>query len=288
MHEIATRHFLGTGGIDLTADVAGSPSSPTVILLHGGGQTRHSWGGAMRVLVDAGYYVINLDARGHGDSAWCPDGRYSVETRSLDVHAVLAHVETPCALVGASMGGFTALYTAGAAVNVRIAALILVDIVPRPSAAGVKRIQSFMRRHIEGFASLDEAIDAVASYNPHRPRPSDPTGIRKNLRETSDGRFKWHWDPKILTLDAKTESDAVLESLRIPSSFGLIPTLLIRGALSDVVSDEGVADLRDRIPRLDVLDLATAGHMIAGDRNDAFNAGVIDYLRQHLPAVPGA
>src|ERR1700677_1333533 len=179
----------------LIADVAGNPANPAVILLHGGGQTRHSWGTTLRALAGAGYHVVNFDARGHGQSAWSSDGAYSVETRSLDLKAVLAHIHTPYALVGASMGGLTALYTISTTFDPRVAALILVDIVPTPSDEGVKRITTFMRRHLDGFTSIHEAIDAVAAYTPNRARRPDPKGIAQNLRRSRDGKLKWHWDP---------------------------------------------------------------------------------------------
>jgi pimeloyl-ACP methyl ester carboxylesterase len=76
------RIFEGDGNIRLAADVAGDPLQPAVVLLHGGGQTRHSWSGAFQALARAGYYTVNIDARGHGESEWSADGRYSVEARS--------------------------------------------------------------------------------------------------------------------------------------------------------------------------------------------------------------
>lgn len=281
------KHFKGTDGVVLCADVGGDPAQPTVVLLHGGGQTRHSWGGAMRALLRAGYHVINYDARGHGESTWPADGSYSVIKRALDLQAVLEHVHSPYALVGASMGGATSMYTACTTTDTRRAALILVDIVPNPSPTGVKRILNFMSRHLDGFSSIDEAIEAVAAYNPQRPRPPDPNGIRKNLRPAPNGKLKWHWDPKLLSLDPAVESGTVQAALERIDPKTFLPTLLIRGMHSDIVAEDGIAALREKIPHLEVIDVAQAGHMVAGDRNDAFNNGVIDYLQRHLPLNPG-
>jgi len=277
------RHqFTGPGGIKLSADIAGAAGHATVVLLHGGGQTRHSWGGATRALARAGYRVINLDVRGHGESGWSPEGDYSIHARSQDLLAVLSSIEAPCALVGASMGGTAALYATRIAAHAHLKALILVDIVAKPSPHGVKRIQDFMRRHLDGFATVEEAIAAVAAYNPTRRRDPDPIGMRKNLRAGPNGRLIWHWDPNILSLDAWTETAAlmaVLEQTTPPA----LPTLLVRGLRSDVVADDGIADLREKIPGLEVVNVAGAGHMVAGDKNDAFNAGVLQFLKQHLP-----
>ena len=92
--EFEVRHYTGDGGVRLAADVGGDPAAPPVILMHGGGQTRHSWGGAMRDLVRRGYHVINLDARGHGDSDWAADGDYGFRTQSRDLDRVIATLST--------------------------------------------------------------------------------------------------------------------------------------------------------------------------------------------------
>ncbi|MET0984023.1 MAG: alpha/beta hydrolase [Steroidobacteraceae bacterium] len=283
-HLIKKKQFAGADDVALYGDVGGDPSQPTVVLLHGGGQTRHSWGGAMRALLQAGYHVINYDARGHGESSWPADGSYSVKKRALDLQAVLEHVDAPYALVGASMGGATAMYTACTTTDSRRAALVLVDIVPNPSRAGVKRILNFMSRHLDGFSSVEEAVEAVAAYNPQRPRPPDPNGIRKNLREAPNGKLKWHWDPKLLSINPEVESGTVQAALEHIDPDTFLPTLLIRGLHSDIVAEDGIAELRARIPHLEVIDVAQAGHMVAGDRNDAFNAGIIGYLERHLPS----
>jgi pimeloyl-ACP methyl ester carboxylesterase len=213
----------------------------------------------MRALAGSGYFVINLDARGHGESAWCPQGKYSLQTRALDLLAVMKNVCGPCALVGASMGGANAMYTVCTATDLPIAALVLVDIVPNPKASGVKRIHEFMRRHLDGFSAVDDAIAAVAAYNPDRVRPPDPHGMRKNLRLAANGRLKWHWDPSILSLDATTESRLLNQALDAAADRHTVPTLLVRGLRSDVVSDENVAQLRQRLPGLEVFNVEEAG-----------------------------
>jgi len=276
------RRYTGAGGIELAADVGGDPSAPAVVLLHGGGQTRHSWGGAMRELVARGYHVINLDARGHGDSGWAADGDYRLETLAADLRAVMAALPSAPALVGASMGGATALYTVGHAPQPITPALVLVDVVPRVEAAGAAKIAAFMRARPDGFASLEEAADAVAAYYPHRPRPKDPSGLMKNLRLREDGRLHWHWDPNFVSHARRAEppqfADQLLQAARQVGS----PALLVRGMQSDIVSESGVEELRRTLPGLEVFDVAGAGHMVAGDRNDAFNRGVIEFLDRHL------
>ncbi|MDB5471515.1 MAG: alpha/beta hydrolase [Caulobacter sp.] len=269
--------------VRLMADVGGDPARPTVVLSHGRGQTRRAWGGAMRGLVRRGYHVISFDARGHGDSGWAPDADYSIQTRANDLLAVLATCGRPVALVGASMGGMAGYYAMGRAESPIADALVVVDIVPRVTAEGASQIKAFMHAAPDGFASLEEAADAVAAYIPGRPRPADVSGLKRNLRLGDNGRYQWHWDPRWLEQPSRTEAD-IQEMLAMGDRI-TVPTLLVRGLRSNLVDEAGVAEFRAHVPRLEVFDVPGAGHMVAGDRNDAFNAALFGFLGKHLPPV---
>lgn len=282
--DTTVQRYAVPGGIEVVADVGGDPAAPAVILLHGGGQTRHSWHGAMRELLHRGYHVLNLDARGHGDSGWPDDADYSLEALAADLRAVIATLRTPPALVGASMGGVTALYAAGNS-EALASALVLVDIVPRVDPHGAAKIVAFMRAQPDGFASLEEAAAAIAAYNPHRPRPKSLDGLMKNLRRRADGRLHWHWDPRFINNPRRMEPPQSAELLLAAASRVRVPTLLVRGMHSDIVSADGVAEFRRHLPTLEVFDVPGAGHMVAGDRNDAFNEGVLGFLRRHRVAA---
>ncbi|MFV0315793.1 MAG: alpha/beta fold hydrolase [Microthrixaceae bacterium] len=278
----------GLGGIRLAADVDGPEGGPTVVLLHGGGQTRHSWSGTYRVLVDAGWRALSLDMRGHGDSAWPPDHDYSLEAFSGDVAAVSSTLDQPPVLVGASLGGISSMVAvADAEVQSEVArALVLVDVSHRVEDSGRERIVEFMTDHLDGFASLEDAADAVAAYNPHRPRPSDLDGLRKNLRQNADGRWFWHWDPAFVAGpqgSADETRTSVVDPARLSNAADAlaIPTLLVRGRQSDLLSEEGVADFLARVPTAEFADVAGAGHMVAGDRNEVFNTAILEFLERH-------
>lgn len=273
---IASRH-----GLALAADVLGPPDAPTVVLGHGGGQTRHSWARAGRELAAAGYRVVNYDLMGHGQSDWDPQGRYDLADRAEDLRAAVSAGTTPFALVGASLGGATALKAATEGLDP--GAIVLVDIVPMMAPAGVARIMEFMNARPDGFADLEEAADAIAAYRPERPRPSDLSGLSKNLRLDEDGRYRWHWDPRMFDR-REGSADFLLKVMDEADWTDRIPTMLVRGLKSDLVTDEGVADLRRRIPALEVANIGGAGHMVAGDRNDQFNAAAIEFLARVMPA----
>ena len=274
-----TRTFQGHAGVLLAAEHRGEAGAPQVLLLHGGGQTRHSWRGGLDALADAGFEAFSLDLRGHGDSGWAKDGAYTLDAHAADLRAVVSVLDRP-ALVGASLGGLISLLAMGEAPTVEASALVLVDVVPKIEAQGASEIHAFMKARPDGFDSADEAADAVAAYLPHRSRPSNPAGLMKNLR-ARDGRLHWHWDPRILR-QQWSDPDAVRRRLEDAARRVQAPTLLIRGALSRVVSLEGVRAFLELIPSARYVDVAEADHMVAGDRNDAFNAPLLDFLQRHV------
>jgi len=283
MVDFERRRFATRSGVTLAADVAGSPDGAAVILGHGGGQTRHSWSGAMRRLVDEGYYVINYDARGHGESDWAPNGEYGLAVLADDLLDILATVSGPVALVGASMGGMTSFYAIGHSDHPIARALVMVDIALRPAIDGAEKIRSFMMANSDGFASLDEVADAVAAYNPHRKRTSNPQGLLKNVRLREDGRYYWHWDPRVIRQSPSVEPPDYLSALVQVSPKVTLPTMLIRGGFSDIVTDAQLEEMKRLVPQTEIFEVPGAGHMVAGDRNDAFNQGVIDFLHRHHP-----
>jgi pimeloyl-ACP methyl ester carboxylesterase len=273
-------------GVTLTADAYGNEDDPPVVLMHGGGQTRHAWGGAGERLAARGRYALSLDLRGHSDSDWPADGDYRIESYAADACVVAASLPRPPVFVGASLGGLAALAAVGETDDHVADALVLVDVAPRVERAGTDRIRAFMRSGVGGFDRLEDAADAVAAYLPERPRPTDLSGLRKNLRQHDDGRWYWHWDPRFLDGPAGVDGqrghvdhDRLVEAARRVT----IPTLMVRGRSSDVISDESVAELRELIPHAEVVDVAGAGHMVAGDRNDAFTDAVIDFIERSVP-----
>lgn len=277
-------HFWrGADGVRLAGDTWGHPDGPLVVLLHGGGQTRHAWGDTGERLGAAGYFAVAFDARGHGDSDWSPDGDYSTDALVRDLDALLAALgaRQPAwqpILIGASLGGSTSLVAVGEG-RVDADALILVDIVPHTEAAGTDRIRAFMTQKPEGFASLDEVADAISRYRPHRPRPTRLDGLAKNLRLGQDGKYRWHWDPRFID----HQHDRALRHRRLSACARALklPTLLVRGGSSDVVSEAGVREFLDLCPHAEYVNVHEAGHMVAGDRNDVFGRAAIEFLMRH-------
>lgn len=277
----------GAAGNALAAERTGHwPAADHVLLAHGGGQTRHAWGGARRALAAAHWTALAYDARGHGDSERVEPGAYAFEDFGADMAAVLtglAHAAgTAPVVVGASLGGLSGLLAIGE-LAAPARALVLVDVTPNLDRGGVAKIQGFMgERAAEGFGTLEEAAEAVARYLPHRPKPRSLDGLRKNLRQDADGRWRWHWDPRFLagprsinhgheTIEARFEAAARALTL---------PVLLVRGAESELVGEGETRHFLALVPHAEVVDVSAARHMVAGDANDAFVGAVAGFLER--------
>lgn len=277
-------------GLRLVGEEWGEAGARPVLMLHGGGQSRHAWKATAQRLATAGYRVVAMDARGHGDSQWSADGVYDMSSFAGDVGLLLERFHEPPSVVGASMGGMSALLAQGQSARQLFASVVLVDVTPRMELGGVARIVEFMAAHPEGFSTLDDAATAIAAYNPHRAKPTSSSGLERVLRQGDDGRWRWLWDPRFITW-GRTDADAALLAARMEAMASdlyqgagrlTVPTLLVRGAQSELVSDESVAEFLAAVPHASFVDIGGASHMVAGDDNDAFSVAVADFLRAHV------
>ena len=285
--------FTGASGNRLIADVFGE-SGPAVLLLHGGGQTRHAWRKTADRLGQAGWTAYALDQRGHGDSEWVADATYAFADFAADAVAVADALAARSggrpAVVGASLGGIASLLAEGEAEKSGrgsvFSVLVLVDITPRVDSAGIDKIQGFMRAHGEGFRSVAEAAEAVAAYLPHRPRPRSQQGLKKNLRLYPDGRWRWHWDPRFLDgpRGVASHRQGLEDALVAAARRIAIPALLVRGSASELVQEAHAQEFLELVPHADYVDVAEARHMVAGDSNENFSTAIVEFLGRAGPA----
>ena len=275
--------FTGAGGNKLVGDVTGE-DGPPVLLLHGGGQTRHAWRKTCDVIAKVGRVAYAVDQRGHGDSEWVKDGAYTFPDFAADAKALADALakrtgQRPVA-VGASLGGIASMLAQGTYGQV-FDALVLVDITPRVDRDGVAKVQGFMREHArEGFATVAEAAEAVAAYLPHRPRPRSNEGLKKNLRLHPDGRWRWHWDPRFLDGRRRVgPGGGDVEDMLVAAAKKMkVPSLLVRGASSELVQEKHAKDFLELVPHASYVDVGGARHMVAGDRNDQFADAIKSFL----------
>ena len=280
------RQFHGGGGLTLAATTWGDQSHPPVLLLHGAGQSRHAWRHTAHALAGIGHYAIAVDHRGHGDSDWPELADYEFSHYADDIDRLLQQLTAPPVVIGASLGGIAALVAQGRSSVQRYEALVLVDVTPAMQFSGVRRILGFMAAHPEGFESLEQASALIAEYT-GRPRPGTPEGLRSVLRaDATTGRWRWHWDTRFLddklhVLDhphAEWRAERVRRELEAAAANLRVPTLVVRGERSDLVTPEAARALVDIIPGAHYVDVADAGHMVAGDDNDRFTAAVLHFL----------
>ena len=283
-----TLDFKTKDGLTLKADAYGDPQNPGVVFAHGGGQTRHAWGNTAKYLAMRGWYALTLDLRGHGESSWSPNGHYEINSFVDDLRLVASSFDKPPAVVGASLGGISAMLAEGGTEENYFSSVVLVDIAPRIEEKGVSHIAEFMMNKLEeGFGSLEEVAQAVADYLPQRKRSSNPESLRKNVRLCDDGRFRWHWDPKVMGDEGSGREDSERQdtdfAMREAAAANLqVPTMLVRGKMSDVVSERSVDEFLALVPHAKYVNVTGAGHMVAGDQNDIFSEHVVEFLQEAL------
>ena len=279
--------FITSDAVEIVASAYGENTNQTILLLHGAGQTRYSWESTALTLAGCGYHAITVDTRGHGDSSWSESGDYSIDTLISDLHLIIATLTkkglAPPVVIGASLGGITALLAQGESPQLLFKALVLVDITPRIDPRGVARILSFMTEFSTGFQTVEQASVAVAAYQPHRKQANAKgnSGLLKNLRLAADGRYYWHWDPRLMRHVSHFDQQIVDRQNSAAANLRL-PVLLVHGKLSEIVSRESAEEFLQLVPHAHYIDVADAAHMVASDDNDVFANAVLEFLTEWI------
>ena len=272
----------GSGGLTLAVDACGDAQGMPVVLVHGGGQTKRAWRKTAAVLADAGFRALAVDLRGHGGSDWAAPDAYDVGHMAADLLALTDTLHSRPALVGASLGGLSGLIAEGELRPGSFRSLTLVDVTPNMAPAGVDRIVNFMLRHRDdGFANLEDAAAAIGDYTQSREKRGPSDGLSHYLRLDDDGRYRWHWDPAFIGQRDGQQRGNGLQDARLEAAARALtlPVQLVRGTNSDLVTAEAVRAFQDYVPTARFDDIAGAGHMVVGDRNDVFSAAILDFLK---------
>lgn len=259
----------------------GHSDRPAVVCLHGGGQTAYMYEDLGAALAGT-HHVLAYDFPDHGDSDPVDDMAHN------DRHGLAATLLPLCAefgidrtvLVGASLGGIVAA-TVAAAHPELAAGVVLLDVGHRLEYEGISRIVAFMSEP-ESFADLDEAAAAIAAYLPNR--QVTPKRLTRNLRQRADGRWVWKHGigRRIRSLGGPDPSRArtVVEGLEDDLRSLACPVLVLRGAQSDILSEDGAAELVGLIPDARYGRIAAAGHLAAGDNPESFVGLVKGFLQE--------
>lgn len=284
-HSSDTSCRFAVADLSLAVETRCPGGRPALLFAHGFGQTRGAWKGAAAALAEAGCRCVTFDARGHGESDRVTSGGYHMDQFADDLLRLAAAQPQPPILVGASMGGLLGIVLAGEMRPSPFRALVLVDITPRWETAGVERILAFMQAHPDGFMNYADAAEQIAAYLPQRHERKSEQQLRPLLREGTDGRLRWHWDPALLAGDLVQESERYQPRLQAAATKIDVPVLLLSGGRSDVVSRATVDEFMHLAPHAQHVELPHATHMVAGDANDAFTREVARFV-QSLDPLP--
>jgi esterase len=248
----------------------GTRGLPPVLMLHGGAQTAHSFDEVAPPIART-RHVVCLDQRGHGDTDWAP--RYRRVDFVGDASALLDRLGWRTAsLVGMSLGGLNSIAFAAAHPG-RVRALVVVDVVPSVAPEGREAIAKQLS--VQEFASFDDAVEMAHRFNPRRTIENIRERLGHAMRALPDGRWRYKFDPDM----AAGAQD--LERLWADVRRIRCPTLLVRGAESPILTEEGTARFLSLAPGSRVAVVAGAGHSVMGDNPAGFLAAVAPFLARH-------
>jgi len=294
-HELPPRHDVPPGGRSVFITIGsrqvhflewGNRRDPAVVLLHGAGQTAYAFEHLAGPL-SSWLYVIAPDLPDHGDSDPFEDGRWTRQDLATSIGDLLDELRIDeVALVGASLGGITAL-TLAVAEPVRVCALILVDVAHRVEVAGRDRLVEFFLE-TESFASVQESADVLTDFF-GRSRPVRPESLYRSLRQREDGRWVWKHGlarRQVAIRDAGGEvvpdgvGDPLLVDFDEDARKLTCPTLVMRGGKSPVTSSDAADELVGLMSDARVVVIEGAGHLVINDKPSASLDQVAGFLRE--------
>jgi pimeloyl-ACP methyl ester carboxylesterase len=249
--------------------------APDLVLLHGFTGHARSWDAFAEAMSDR-YRVLALDQRGHGESAWAPDAKYGTDEMVLDLEAFVAAMGLKrFTLLGLSMGGAVAFTYAGARPR-ELAALLIVDIGPAIETGGMQRIQTGVQAN-DVFVSKDEAFAAARKANPRPPEAHHRHRMDPSLMRTEDGRWTYRYDRAMRRAGGRGARDPEA-GWRAVANIN-VPTLLIRGEESDILSPAVAERMIAAIPGSRLALVKESGHSVPLDAPDGFLAAAREFLK---------
>jgi pimeloyl-ACP methyl ester carboxylesterase len=267
----------------------GNDHLPHLILLHGGSLTAHTWDMAALMLRDR-YHVVALDQRGHGDTGWTSDDQLSQDNGNLmvqDTHAFIEHLGYDrITLCGMSMGGMNALGYAAEHPE-HLDALVIVDIAPVTMSAGLIEMEQF-RQDTETMSKFEDFLNRAIHFNPQRKPAHLNYSLLHSLKQVDEG-WTWKQDhrrrqlPEGMTEEQMKEArQQRTESLWTEVKAIKTPTLLLRGSISKILSEDAANSMAEAMTDCTHEVIEGAGHSVQGDQPAAFAATLDAYVTDRL------
>jgi pimeloyl-ACP methyl ester carboxylesterase len=251
------------------------PNAQALVLLHGYTGHARSWDALARTL-QSQYRVLALDQRGHGQSDWAPRDKYDTSEMVADLDAFVAALGLEnFALLGLSMGGLVSIGYAGRRPR-QLAKLVIVDIAPEIDVEGLKRIQAGVVRS-DVFETPDEAVARARADNPIPPLEHLRYRVEYSLMRRDDGRYTYRYDPALRDPTNTRKGIPVDEGWKLVANIN-VPTLVVRGEVSDILSRDVAARMAETIPNCRLVEVAGSGHPVPLDKPDAFAAALGGFL----------
>lgn len=239
----------------------GDPQNPAILFLHGGNQSARTWDLVCAALSEE-FFCVALDQRGHGESEWSKSGAYGLDDHKADIEALVEHLcLDDFLLIGMSMGCLNAL--AFAATNAdKLRGMVAIDAGPYITTAGGNEIIQFVAQN-QYLDSYEAFVAAALKFNPSRKTEFLRESLKNTVIQLADGRWTWKADRRFaVSMQSMRDQLAILE--RQISSISC-PVLVLRGALSRVLSQADAQRFADLLQNGRVKVIENAGHSVQGD-----------------------
>lgn len=272
--------WIGAAGNRLVGEIFEADGPGSVVMLHGGGQTRHTWRRAAKRLQQQGIACLTFDQRGHGDSDWIDAGDYLLDDFLADVERVLDDWGHPCVLMGTSLGGLVGMMAASTQ-RPLIRGLVMIDTAPQLNPREIEWLVEFLGADAErGFESPAAAAAHLQRYFPDLDIATD--SIEKSLRQGPEGRWHRHWDVRVVLGERNSIALPHEAALHERARRIRVPFALLRAGASDLVSDKAVERLRGCAPQLELIEMPGLHHLFSGDESLQIIDRIDPFLRRAL------
>ena len=266
----------------------GNEDAPPLLLVHGGRDHCRSWDWTAEVL-RKDWHVIAPDLRGHGDSAWSPEGNYNMQAYIYDLAQLIHQLKlAPVTIVSHSLGGNICLrYTGLYPENVR-KIVAIEGLGPSPKRQAEMRADPYPQRLNEWigkkraasgrtprkYDSIEAAFARMIEENSYLTEEQARHLTLHGVNRNEDGTYSWKFDPH---LNVWAVEDIADEFLYQTWAAITAPTLLLYGADSWASNPEGDGRL-DHFANAEVIEFENAGHWLHHDQFDRFMATLRDFL----------
>ncbi|MCZ6854305.1 MAG: alpha/beta hydrolase [Gammaproteobacteria bacterium] len=243
------------------------PGAKDLVLLHGYTGHARSWDAFAAAMSDT-YRVLALDQRGHGETQWAPPQAYGTREMVTDLEAFVAAMGlSDFTLLGLSMGGIVAIGYAGVRPP-ELSRLVIVDIAPEIAAEGYQKILTNVARS-DTFATREEAFARARQDNSIPPEDHHRHRVYNSLMRTEEGLWTYRYDRALRDASIPREPITAEEGWKYVQNFN-VPTLLIRGELSDILSPDIAERMAKEIPDCELQEIPGSGHPVPLDKPEPF------------------